>query len=280
MNSKALLTLLAFLGWILFCNWWWCANKEQCDCDQNATVITDNNTAATNTDGIITFNANGAGAQLGSAWLGVRDSILGLLRSGKRLQITGYYGSQEKNTTTFGNLGLARADSIKQLFIAGDASIGAGRYTLLGELKPDLDGATAPFVASALAALDTIATPKAEGGIVATDTNDIIVYFPAGSANKNLSKEVDDYLIKLAKRLATSGEKAQVIGHTDNKGKFESNMTLSKARAEQVKALLVKDGANAGNLAAEGKADQEPVGDNATDAGRAQNRRVQIKISK
>jgi OmpA-OmpF porin, OOP family len=280
MNTKALLTLLALLGWILFCNWWWCSNKENCDCDKLATDTAAATTTTGDGNASITFNAGSAGAITGANWTSMRDSLLNLVRAGKRLNIVGYYGSKEQNTTKFQNLGIARADSIKQLFLAADASLNKSRFTTIGESRDNLDNATAPFDASSIAALDTVATPKAEGGVVATDSNDILIYFPTGSANKTLSKEVDDYLIKLGARLKASGEKAAIIGHTDNKGKYESNLKLSQDRAAQIKGLLVKDGAVEANLSTEGKADKEPIGDNTTDAGRAQNRRVEIKISK
>jgi OmpA-OmpF porin, OOP family len=280
MNNKALLTLLAFLGWLLFCNWWWCTNKENCDCDKS--LIEESTAGAvaqtTATSDAIQFNTSDFAAIQGDRWNSYRDSIGNLVKAGKRLEITGYYGSQEKNTTTFENLGLSRADAIKQLFVSN--GISAGRITTRSQLKEELNTAAAPFVASDIAVKDTIATPSANGGVVATDTNDILIYFPSGSSAKEASKEVDDYLTKLGNRLQSSGEKALVTGHTDNKGKYESNLALSKERAEFVKGLLVKHNAVAANINTDGKADKEPVGDNSTDAGRRQNRRVRIQISK
>ncbi|EKX58769.1 Flagellar motor rotation protein MotB [Rhodobacter sp. AKP1] len=77
----------------------------------------------------------------------------------------------------------------------------------------------------------------------------------------------------------------RVIGHTDNvpvqrSNPFASNQGLSEARAATLAALLVEGGVPAGIVTAEGHADTEPVTDNATRAGRAQNRRVEIRIEK
>ncbi len=77
----------------------------------------------------------------------------------------------------------------------------------------------------------------------------------------------------------------RVIGHTDNvpvqrSNPFASNQGLSEARAATLAALLVEGGVPAGIVTAEGHADSEPVADNATRAGRAQNRRVEIRIEK
>lgn len=66
----------------------------------------------------------------------------------------------------------------------------------------------------------------------------------------------------------------EIQGHTDNVGAKDANQKLSKDRADSVRAWLVKAGIDAGRLTTAGFGDAQPVADNATDAGRAQNRRV------
>jgi OmpA-OmpF porin, OOP family len=68
-----------------------------------------------------------------------------------------------------------------------------------------------------------------------------------------------------------------VIGHTDNVGGFDFNMTLSKARAGAVAAELTKSyGIAAARLKASGVGLQAPVASNATEEGRGKNRRVEL----
>jgi outer membrane protein OmpA-like peptidoglycan-associated protein len=70
-----------------------------------------------------------------------------------------------------------------------------------------------------------------------------------------------------------------VEGHTDNKGKKTTNQKLSVARAESVISYLESEGVVRGRLTGRGYADDMPVAPNDTEAGRSQNRRVQIQIA-
>jgi OmpA-OmpF porin, OOP family len=71
--------------------------------------------------------------------------------------------------------------------------------------------------------------------------------------------------------------KLHVVGHTDNIGGYEFNTGLSRRRAEAVVASLVKEfGISALRLTANGAAYLAPVASNATEAGRAKNRRVEL----
>jgi OOP family OmpA-OmpF porin len=72
--------------------------------------------------------------------------------------------------------------------------------------------------------------------------------------------------------------RVQVSAHTDNAGKPEANQKLSAERAEAVKAYLVSKGVTDGRVETLGAGDTAPIGDNATKEGRAQNRRVELKL--
>lgn len=69
-----------------------------------------------------------------------------------------------------------------------------------------------------------------------------------------------------------------VIGHTDNVGSDSYNYTLSEQRAQSVKDYAVASGVSSSRISIVGKGESEPIADNSTETGRAQNRRVEIVI--
>jgi OOP family OmpA-OmpF porin len=76
---------------------------------------------------------------------------------------------------------------------------------------------------------------------------------------------------------ATPNSRWQVEGHTDNVGSAATNRALSRARAQAVVDYLVQQGVKPAILTAQGFGPDRPATTNATVAGRAQNRRVQLR---
>jgi len=75
--------------------------------------------------------------------------------------------------------------------------------------------------------------------------------------------------------------KASIEGHTDSKGSAAYNQKLSENRAKAVTNLIISEGnVDASRLSSVGKGESEPIADNATKAGRAENRRTVAKIIK
>ena len=70
----------------------------------------------------------------------------------------------------------------------------------------------------------------------------------------------------------------QIVGHTDNTGDAGYNQQLSERRANAVADVLMDGGVGFSRIQTFGRGENQPVADNLTDAGRAQNRRVEIVI--
>ena len=81
-------------------------------------------------------------------------------------------------------------------------------------------------------------------------------------------------IVKLLQQ--SSDLKLRVEGHTDNQGNAAANQALSEKRAQAVVAWLTTHGIPAASLTAKGFGQAQPVADNATEDGRAKNRRVEL----
>jgi len=103
------------------------------------------------------------------------------------------------------------------------------------------------------------------------------VSFAVGRADiqPNLRPILDRFATTLGENPAAT---VSVVGHTDATGTDAINDPLSLNRANSVRDYLVARGVTAQRIATAGRGSREPVADNASDAGRAKNRRVEIYV--
>jgi chemotaxis protein MotB len=122
-----------------------------------------------------------------------------------------------------------------------------------------------------------------ERGVVITLASD--GFFKQGSADVNI-EETRDLLLRLSELLkseAVAGRKFRIEGHTDDsavdpKGKWPSNWELSSARAINTLHYLSDFGVDERRFQIAGFADTVPIASNATEEGRAYNRRVDVIV--
>jgi outer membrane protein OmpA-like peptidoglycan-associated protein len=95
----------------------------------------------------------------------------------------------------------------------------------------------------------------------------------------DLKKESYAELAVVIELLAKNpGISIEISGHTDNYGIDEYNQQLSENRANAVKQYLVSKGAAAGRISTKGLGATQPIDSNDTESGRANNRRIEMKI--
>lgn len=103
----------------------------------------------------------------------------------------------------------------------------------------------------------------------------LYINFDTGKSTiKPESQPVIDQIVSLMKD--NPDLKIGVEGHTDNVGDPKKNKILSEDRAKAVVSAIVKQGIDASRLSASGFGQEKPIADNATEEGRAKNRRVEL----
>ncbi|MGX9773894.1 OmpA family protein [Janthinobacterium aestuarii] len=119
---------------------------------------------------------------------------------------------------------------------------------------------------------------EAEQGLLDAALDKRIIEFDSGKATitpagLTILDEMAAVMLKLR------GRKVEVIGHTDDTGLRASNVALSQARAEAVRAYLAGKGIAADSVLVSGQGPDRPVASNATADGRARNRRIEFRIA-
>ncbi len=108
--------------------------------------------------------------------------------------------------------------------------------------------------------------------------SDDSVKFPANSAQ--LSPEAQERLTSFVEKLKSENRNVylEIQGHTDAQGAAAANQRLGAARAEAVRVFMSKNGVPLSRMATISYGEDDPVADNTTPQGRAQNRRVVLIV--
>lgn len=201
----------------------------------------------------------------------LKNTILSEKTADNLLEITGYYYDEERNTSTYPNLGLARANALKALF---DRDISVDRIRLKAIKAPITFNKENQYVTAS--AFKWLPAPKPSTVEIFTDRT--VVRFPFNSVQKELDSDIDQYLEKLAKRIIETKEKVSLTGHTDNIGEEEVNVKLALRRAKMIRDILIDKGVNRRQINTYSKGKSEPIADNGTEEGRRKNRRVVVRL--
>jgi hypothetical protein len=171
-----------------------------------------------------------------------------------------------------------------------DTWYGAGHWQFSGKLpRPEGDIYVSLNVAPGTTNLDIIETKPMEGGLVTVNaaalkgdigkTGHAAVYgIHFDTAKADIKPESAPALQEIGRLLQQDPKlKLYIVGHTDGVGEFQSNMDLSRRRAEAVRnELTTTYGVTPDRLEAYGDGPLAPVASNRDEAGRAKNRRVEL----
>jgi outer membrane protein OmpA-like peptidoglycan-associated protein len=120
-------------------------------------------------------------------------------------------------------------------------------------------------------------------GVARTGENEITLNMPSDITfdvdRSDVKPQFQQTLYNVAQTLREyESTTVDVAGHADSTGTDEYNMALSQRRADSVARVLSSNGVNPVRIVAVGFGESRPIADNATVSGRAQNRRVEIKL--
>lgn len=152
-------------------------------------------------------------------------------------------------------------------------AVGAGTGALIGK---KMDKKAAELAALENASVDKVTDQNGLEAIKVTFSSGILFLTNGSTLSATSKKELSEFAAKMQDMTDTD---MTVYGHTDNTGSAEVNEKLSANRASAVASYLKSCGIASNRIATEGKSYNDPVADNGTAAGRAQNRRVEIYIT-
>ena len=129
---------------------------------------------------------------------------------------------------------------------------------------------------AATAGTGTVVTQTADNQLQLSIPNDIS--FDTGSADirPGLRPILDQFAQGLGQQPSME---VRIVGHTDNTGSDAINNPLSVNRAQSARDYLVSRGVSSSRISIDGRGSREPIADNATEAGRARNRRIDLFLA-
>lgn len=116
---------------------------------------------------------------------------------------------------------------------------------------------------------------RVEEGIAVSFDSGLLYDFDSAE----LREEAKENLRQLAEIMGEDDNtELLIVGHTDSVGEESYNQNLSERRADSAADYIISQGIGAVRVDTEGRGETEPIGDNDTEAGRQENRRVEVAI--
>jgi outer membrane protein OmpA-like peptidoglycan-associated protein len=190
--------------------------------------------------------------------------------------VAGCATQQGTNTAVGTGVGAATGAGLGAIFGGGKgAAIGAAAGAAVGGITGYNWQAIRNKLSGATAGTGTQVTEQSDGSLKVNIPSAISFDTNSYSIKPSFAPVLD----QVSQTLVQHPELvAQVVGHTDSTGQPAYNQTLSQERAQSVAQYLAQHGVAGQRLSAEGRGQTQPIADNGTEAGRAQNRRVEIYL--
>lgn len=202
--------------------------------------------------------------------------------AGKVINVTGYYKEDENNDSAFPNLGLSRANAVKNHLV--ENGIPSAQINTMGKLMGEMiakDNVYLGPVVYGIADRAADADDELQALYEKINANPLVLHFETGQAAINLTAEQRQKVADISRYLdKVEGATAKVVGHTDSKGGRAINVKLGQGRADFAKAYLNRNGIADAKIVSSSEGPDSPVESNATEEGRAKNRRTVVTLNK
>jgi len=190
--------------------------------------------------------------------------------------VSGCANQQGNNALMGSGIGAATGAGLGAIFGGGKgAAIGAAAGGAVGGITGYNWQAIKSKLSGATAGTGTQVTEQKDGSLKVNIPSSISFDTDSYAIKSSFAPVLDQVTLTLVQHPELV---AQVVGHTDNTGPVAHNQTLSLNRAQSVESYLMQHGVAVQRLSAEGRGETQPIADNATEMGRALNRRVEIYL--
>lgn len=199
----------------------------------------------------------------------------------KSIAVTGHYAPDEKNSSAFPNLGMARANAIKNYMTT--KGILSQQINIFGEEDNSLiveDDSYKDAARYQLSENNTNEAQALEALKKRVNENPLILYFQNGATSIEISIAQRQKIADISRYLDRVEDATITIeGHTDNSGGRITNTSLGKKRAEYLKGYFIENGIPDAKIITASKGPDEPIASNETPEGQAKNRRSVVTIN-
>lgn len=199
----------------------------------------------------------------------------------KSIDITGRYAPNEENLSAFPNLGIARANAIKN-YVSTNGIV-SSQINIFGEEDSTLTTDGVLYEGPVSYEINENTTNEAqELEALKKRINDdpLVLNFENGQASIDLSVAQRQKIADISRYLdKIEGSSVTIEGHTDNTGGRITNTTLGKQRAGYLKEYFVRNGVSEEKIITSSKGPDQPIASNTTAEGRSKNRRSVVTIN-
>ena len=215
--------LIVFAIWcVISVRWYVCGIYELCDQqvskvpDRVVPIAAAEDTLEVTSAAPLSFEWSNEQPIISDNFTQYRDSLRRLFDQSPAsvVEITGLYDTQEINNSQFQDLGLARAENLKQLLLLSGIKRSMRVKSRTGDLSSSMGGSIVNAVEFDLVPKEVLTT----GFLITEGNNKLVIHYPTNTATPVNNQQVTNALKKMADQALRGKRNLLVVGHTDSHG--------------------------------------------------------------